>query len=65
MKRQSLKETNPYFKDREKREKILEVSANSSCAVEGIVVSSNQKALLIPAKKSKAAYQRIKNRLSK
>ena len=65
MKKQSLKNTNPYFKDRAEREMFLEHSVKSSSAVEGIIVNLTAKPHPVPSKKSKAAYQRIKARLSK
>jgi hypothetical protein len=36
MKKKSLKETNPYLKDPELREALINISVSSSTAVEGV-----------------------------
>jgi hypothetical protein len=36
MKKKSLKETNPYLKDPELREALIDISVSSSTAVEGV-----------------------------
>ena len=55
-----LIETNPYLKDSNIREKLLDRSVVSSCAVEGIRVDfKKMQEIHIPRRGNKKIYQKV------
>lgn len=59
----TLSETNPYFQDKANARKLNARSTRTSCGVEGIV-QHDVPPLEINRSKSKAAYNKIKQRLN-
>lgn len=59
MRTKPLNETNPYMRDPETRERLIDRSVASSSAVEGIKVDFNKmRSIQIPKRMDKEIYQK-------
>ncbi len=59
MKIKPLLETNPYFKNAAKRKWLIERSVRTSCGVEGIIDTEQERidCIKIPGKRTRKIYQ--------
>jgi hypothetical protein len=56
----TLRESNPYMRDEDLREKLISRSVRSSCAVEGVKPSNRVGHIEIPRRGERKIYKTIK-----